>query len=187
MTGRDKLAFLARKRTVVDGKSHLHGGFLYLDELHRFYLGRFAYRIPDIQPVDSRKHHDIPRFRRRDGNSFQSLDLIEIGDFTIRAHFIVVIIANTYGLVGSDGTALDTADSDTADKFVIIDTGNQQLRGAFRIHFHRRNMGKYCIKKRIEVILLFIGREGGCPRTSAAVYDGTFQLFVRGVQIHHQL
>ena len=80
----------------------------------------------------------------------------------------------------------EAADSDTADKFVIIDTGNQKLRGPFRIHIHGGNMGKYGIKKRIEVILLFVGSKGRRSRTAATVNDGTFQLFVRGVQIHHQ-
>ena len=84
-------------------------------------------------------------------------------------------------------TAFDTTDRDTTDIVVIVNGRNKDLQFALFVSFRRRDMINNGLEQRFEVGAGFVLRIRRCARTPAAIYNGTVDLLVVGVQFDKQV
>ena len=90
-------------------------------------------------------------------------------------------------LILADDAALDAADGDSADVFIIIQTADQHLEGGVEIHLGCGDVLQNRLEKGLEIRALDV-RGIACRAVAAGAEEHRgIQLFIRGVQIHQQL
>ena len=97
-----------------------------------------------------------------------------------------MIIADRDLLILPDAAALYASYRYSADVFAVIYRRNEELQLTFGVALGSGDMFKYHIEQRDKVLALYIRVEGRCAVSAGAVDNGTFELFVRGVEVEQE-
>ena len=179
----DVLAFLARKRTVVDREVHFNRRFADLDERHGIYLLRRANGVADRYILDAAETHDVAHHCALDRHSFEPFDLEQVDDLALVWRDAAVIVAHDNFFCHIHFAALDTADADTSDVLVVVDCAHKQLKIAVFVAFGSGDIVDYCVKKRFEIHAGHVIITGCRRLLAAAIQDGALELFVACVKV----
>ena len=188
LAGGDELPFPARKRTVVDGEGHLEGRSTDLHKGQR--LGK-AFRtdgVADGDLGDAAHGDDVAGAGFGHGNTVEAVELIERYRLGLHRRFVrMVEVADLDLLVLFDDTALDAADCDAADIFIIIQAADQHLERGIQIHLRCWNILQNGFKQRLQIRSLHLGRIARGSVAAGAEQHRRIQLLIRGIQVHQQL
>ena len=90
-------------------------------------------------------------------------------------------------LVLHDPSALDPADGDTADVFIIINAAHEHLERGVLVHLRGGDILQDRLEQRLEIRADHVGGIAGRAVASRAEQHRGIELLVRGVKIHQQL
>ena len=98
-----------------------------------------------------------------------------------------MVVGNKYLLILVDGTALDAADADTADKFVIVDRRHQYLQRAVRLALGRVDIADDRLEQRHQILAGIVGAVGRRTLPGRAENGGRVELLLGGVEVEQEL
>ena len=127
LAGGDELAFLTGKGAVVDAESHFHSRFADLGERQCFEVVRCTDRISDRDVFDTADPDNVAYGRTLCRHTLQALNLQQGNNLVPAGIFRIVVVAQQYLLSHLNGTSFNSADTDSAHVFIIINGGDQHL------------------------------------------------------------
>ena len=185
--GGQELALLARKWAVVDREGHLNGRCRNLNKFQRLYCLRCTDGLTDGQIFDTGDADDVAHRCGLCLYSLQAFDLIKGDNLCTVGNAWIVEITNDDLVVDVDGTAGDSADTDSADKVVVVDGGNQHLCRCIRFTLRSRNLFEDGVKQQIQIFAHLARLQRSGALFARAVEDLAFQLLLVCVQIEQQV
>ena len=187
LTGSNELAFLSGKGAVVDAECHFHSRFTDLGERQRLKAFWCADSVADGDVLDAADPDDIAHGCRFCRNTLESLDLEQRNDLVAAGVLRVMIVAQQHLLSHLDGTSFDSADTDSAHVFIIVDGRDQHLQRLIRVALRRIHIRHNGVEQRFQILALTVGFKACSTSTAGAVQErGVLQLFLAGIQIHQQ-
>ena len=187
MTGGDELPLFPCKRAVVDRKGHFNGRFADLYERNSFHAVGRTDGIADVDAFQPRKADDVARLCALDGHARKPFDLIEVDELPALVERRNIVIADRDFTVCKRRAALDPADADPADVFVVVDRGHEQLQRRRFVRLHGRDMIQNGIEQRGEVFAVLVRVTRRRARPARTEQNGTVELFVARVEVDQQL
>ena len=188
LAGRDKLAFLARQRAVIDREGHLQRRLADLDELQRLRAVHRRHGVADGNIARTGEAHDIAHHgavHRATGKSVNLHDRHNFG--ALGRHIRRVVVADHGILIDLDASALNASDADTPYVIVIVNGGHQQLERCRLIALRSRNVIQDRVEQRRQILARLIRRQGCRAIATGAVQHGGIQLIVVRAEINQQL
>ena len=184
----DKLALAAGKGTVVYREGHFQRGSRDLDKRQRLGKALRADGIADGDVADTAHCNNIAGGSLRNGNLVQAVKLIKRHGLGLHRRSVgIVIVADLDLLILLYYAALDAADGNATDIFVIIYTGNEHLERAVQILLGLGDILQYGIKQGLEVCARNIGRVACGALAAGAEQHRGIKLLVGRVKIHKKL
>src|SRR5699024_5082962 len=120
-------------------------------------------------------------------NTLQTFDLVQGDDLGTVGNVWIMEVADNDRIVNMQSTAGDTADTDSADKIVVVNGGDQHLCRTFWIAFRSRNFFQDGVEQDVQVFALYAWFTGSGSFFTGAVEDLAFQLFLVCIQIKQQV
>ena len=184
----DKLALASGERGVVDGERHFHRRRGDLHKRQRLDRADGADRVADGNVADAAHGDDVARRGFRHGDLGKAAELVERNGFRPARHGVGrVVVADGDLLVLADRAALDAPDGDAADELVIVQRGNEHLKGRGGILRRFGDILEDRVEQRLKIGALHIRRIGRRTPAARAEQHRGIELLVRGVEIHQQL
>ena len=183
----DKLAFLARKRRIVDREGHFDRRLGNFNERQCFDMLRVAQGFTDGDVLNAGEADDLARLGFVCGFTLQLFNGVERNDLGVIRLGRTVIVADRDLLANLHRAALDAADADAANILVVVDRGNQHLGRAFGVDLRRRDVLQNLLKQRGQVGALGVRGHGCGARAARAIHDRAVQLLVRCVEVQKKL
>ena len=120
---------------VVDGEGHLHGRGADLHEGQRLGKAFGADRVADGDVADAAHGDDVAGGRLGDGDAAEPVELVQAHGLGAHGGRVgVVVVADLDLLILAHDAALDAADGDAPDVFIIIYGADQHLEGGVAVH-----------------------------------------------------
>ena len=187
VTGGNELALLACKGRIVNREGHLHCGLANLNELEGLNLSRRAYGITDRDILTAGEADNVTNLRLGYGNTLKSVKLIDRNDLgrTILAVAVVVTYHNALSLL--DHTALNSTNADTTNELVVVDRGNENLKGLFLLSVGSRHIFKNCVKKGCKILAGSMRIKGSSTCSTRAEEHGRVKLLVGSIKLKKKL
>ncbi|MNI60515.1 hypothetical protein D3C73_1157380 [compost metagenome] len=126
LTGSHPLAFFTRERTVVHEEGHLHSRLINLQNRQCFRISGISDRLTDVDVLNPGNSDDVACACFFCLNALQALEAEQLLDPSRLA--LAVAHNNCYGLALLNDTAVNAADRDTAQIFVVIHQGYKELQ-----------------------------------------------------------
>ena len=182
-----KFPLLTSKRAVVDTECHFYGRFTDFCERERFKAIRSTNGIADGNIGNAADPNNIADGCRFCWNFLQPLNLQQRNNFVPACRFWVVIVPNHNLLVDLNRTTSNSADTDSANIFIIVNRRNQHLQRSFRVTFRRIYIVHDGVKQRNQIRAVAVRVERCRTISTRAVQEwGIFKLFFACIQIHQQ-
>ena len=186
VAGSDVFSFLAGQRTVVDTEVHGDCRLLDLLERDRVRLIHRADGIADVKIVDAGQSDNGTDGGRLYRDLLQAVEFIQLRDADFLFLGTIMMIDQQGILVDPDAAAVDLADADPADIFVVIDGGDQHLERSFRITLRCRDIVEDRLEERGHVRRLITDLLHGVAFLRGCEDKGAVQLLVGSIQVHQQ-
>ena len=187
MTGGQELTFLACKWAVVNREGHLNSWSGNLYKFQWFWCIWRTDGFTDAQVFNTGDTNDIADCCALSLNSLQALDLIEGYDLGAIGNIWIVVIAYDNWIVYFQSTSCNSADTDSADKVVVVDGRNQHLCRAFRITFWCWDFFQDGVKQNIQIFAFHTWLTGSGSFFTGAVQNFAFELFFVCIQIKQKV
>ena len=187
MTGGDKLALAAGKRRVIDHEGHLDRRLGDLNERQSLNVLRVAQGLADGHALDTGEADDLAGLCLFDGLAAQLLDGVQGNELCVVRLGVAMVVTDRDLLTDLHRAALDTADADAADIFVVVDRGNEHLGRALGVNVRRRDMLEDLLEQRGQILALYVRRHRCSAGTAGAVYDRAVKLLVGCIEVEQQL
>ena len=187
LAGCDKLALSACERAVIDRECHFDSRFADFREADRLIAAGCTDRITDVDAVDAGYPDNIADGRALRGDTLQLLNLKQRHELCIDRLLLAVEVADLNLLADLRRTADDSADTDSADIFIIVDRGDQHLQRLIRIALRRLDIAEDRIKERLEVFARLILRERCGTASAGAEEHRAFQLLIICIEVEQEL
>ncbi len=181
----DVLAVLPGKGAVIHHEQHGNSRLVDMHKRQRLDAQRIAGGFSDVKVGEA---GDGDQIAHRGGivlDAMQALILKQLGDARVLG--ATVGVAQSHCLTVVHRTPFHTANTDTADVFVVIDVGKQNLQRCFRIALRRRNVLQNRLKQRLHRPLARRRIGGSVSVTPGSVNDRKIQLILIGTQLDEQI
>ena len=187
LTGSNELAFAACKGAVVDRESHFNGGGRNLNKGQRLNCIGGTDGVTDTDITDTAHGDDIAGRGFGNRRTTQTVKGVKGNGLTLLADLLgSMIVADNDFLILLDSAALNATDSNSTNKLVVIDGGNQHLEGLFRLYLGGGNVIQNGFKQRLQIGADNVGRIRSSTLTAGAEQHGRIKLILGGVQIQQK-
>ena len=183
----DELALTASQGAVVDGKGHLDGRVVDLDEGQRLHLGGAAQGVADGDVGQAGECDDIACGDVVAGLTAVGLEVIQLGQAAAHLQVGVVPVADDDFLAHLGHAVLDAADADAAHELVVVHGGHQHLERSRGVALGRLDGAQQGIEQGDQIGAGDIRIQAGSALTAAAEQHGAVQLLIGSAQIHQQV
>ena len=187
VTGGNKLTLLTCEGGIVNREGHFHGGLTNLDELKGLNLCGGADGVTDRDILTTGEADDVADLCLGNGDTLQSVKLIDRYNLRGAGFAAVVIVADGYALSLLKHTALDTADTDSTNKLVVVDGGNEELKRLVLVTVGCGHIFKNGVKKGGKILTGGMGVKGSGTRSTGAEEHRGIKLLVSGVKLQKKL
>ena len=184
----NELTLFAREGRIVDREGHFHRRLANLDEFKRLDSNRRANGVSYLNILTAREAYYITDLCFGNLRSLKTVELIERDDLRGAGFSILfVIVTNRNALTLLDGAALYSSDSYSADKFVIVDRGNEKLKRLFLFSLGSGHIFDNGIKKGLKIGARGMGIEGCRSRSARAEEHRGIELLVGCIKLEKKL
>jgi hypothetical protein len=182
---RHVLAVAARERRVVDRDHHRDRGLVDLDRRQRAGIFPLRQGLADVDLLDARHRHDVPRTGLGDLSPTQAVIAVEDGDLD---RFDPAVEAAVRDLLGLAHPAVEqAADGEAADIVVVVQGDDLELQRHLRVVDRRRHGTDDLFEQRLERLVGCVELAPAGPLPGVGVEDREVELVLGRVEVDEEV